>query len=161
MSCTTLGHTMIGRGFRRGVRHSTSVVPLGESGSHASFGVVASEGTLVASQSLLLGQSPAVSAIVGPVVARAELKASVRYRRRHPDYHPTPAHLVAIPEAEHRAHHGAERRARDRAQVPIVVQTNDQADDIMRGFIADRQARRRAGARRAPPRGVATYSLPI
>ena len=29
------------------------------------------------------------------------------------------------------------RRARRRAQVPIVVQTNDQADDMVRGFIAD------------------------
>ncbi len=31
------------------------------------------------------------------------------------------------------------RRARQREQVPIVVQTNDQADDMIRGFIADRQ----------------------
>jgi hypothetical protein len=31
------------------------------------------------------------------------------------------------------------RRARSRAQVPVVVQTNDQADDIVRGFIADHQ----------------------
>lgn len=31
------------------------------------------------------------------------------------------------------------RRARDRDQVPIVVQTNDQADDMVRGFIADQQ----------------------
>ncbi len=36
------------------------------------------------------------------------------------------------------------RRARRRAQVPIVVQTNDQADDMIRGFIADQQ-------RGAPP----------
>ena len=31
------------------------------------------------------------------------------------------------------------RRARRRAQVPIVVQTNDQADDMLRGFIADQR----------------------
>ena len=31
------------------------------------------------------------------------------------------------------------RRARRRTQVPIVVQTNDQADDMIRGFIADRR----------------------
>jgi hypothetical protein len=31
------------------------------------------------------------------------------------------------------------RRSRQRAQVPIVVQTNDQADDMIRGFIADQQ----------------------
>jgi len=31
------------------------------------------------------------------------------------------------------------RRARRRAQVPIVVQTNDQADDMIRGFIADQR----------------------
>ncbi len=31
------------------------------------------------------------------------------------------------------------RRARRRAQVPIVVQTNDQADDMVRGFITDQQ----------------------
>jgi hypothetical protein len=36
------------------------------------------------------------------------------------------------------------RRARRRAQVPIIVQTNDQADDMIRGFIADQQ-------RGAPP----------
>ena len=35
------------------------------------------------------------------------------------------------------------RRARRRAQVPVVVQTNDQADDMLRGFIADQ---RRGGA---------------
>lgn len=29
------------------------------------------------------------------------------------------------------------RRAQQRAQVPVVVQTNDQADDMIRGFIAD------------------------
>ncbi len=31
------------------------------------------------------------------------------------------------------------RRAHRRAQVPIVVQTNDQADDMIRGFIADQR----------------------
>ena len=31
------------------------------------------------------------------------------------------------------------RRAQRRAQVPIVVQTNDQADDMIRGFIADQR----------------------
>jgi len=31
------------------------------------------------------------------------------------------------------------RRARRRAQVPIVVQTNDQADDMIRGFISDQR----------------------
>lgn len=31
------------------------------------------------------------------------------------------------------------RRARRRAQVPVVVQTNDQADDMLRGFIADQR----------------------
>ena len=31
------------------------------------------------------------------------------------------------------------RRARRRTQVPIVVQTNDQADDMVRGFIADQR----------------------
>ncbi len=31
------------------------------------------------------------------------------------------------------------RRARQREQVPIVVQTNDQADDMIRGFIADQR----------------------
>ena len=31
------------------------------------------------------------------------------------------------------------RRARRRAQVPIVVQTNDQADDMVRGFIVDQR----------------------
>ena len=31
------------------------------------------------------------------------------------------------------------RRARHHAQVPIVVQTNDQADDTVRGFIADQE----------------------
>jgi hypothetical protein len=31
------------------------------------------------------------------------------------------------------------RRARRRAQVPIVVQTNDQADDMLRGFIVDQR----------------------
>lgn len=31
------------------------------------------------------------------------------------------------------------RRARERSQVPIVVQTNDQADDMIRGFIADQR----------------------
>lgn len=31
------------------------------------------------------------------------------------------------------------RRARRRAQVPIVVQTNDQADDMLRGFITDQR----------------------
>jgi hypothetical protein len=31
------------------------------------------------------------------------------------------------------------RRAQRRTQVPIVVQTNDQADDMLRGFIADQQ----------------------
>lgn len=31
------------------------------------------------------------------------------------------------------------RRARRRAQVPIVVQTNDQADDMVRGFLADQR----------------------
>ena len=38
------------------------------------------------------------------------------------------------------------RRAQGRAQVPIVVQTNDQADDMVRGFIADQQ-RGAAGVR--------------
>ncbi len=33
------------------------------------------------------------------------------------------------------------RRAHRRAQVPIVVQTNDQADDMIRGFIADQRRR--------------------
>jgi hypothetical protein len=31
------------------------------------------------------------------------------------------------------------RRARRRAQVPVVAQTNDQADDMLRGFIADQR----------------------
>jgi len=31
------------------------------------------------------------------------------------------------------------RRARRRAQVPIIVQTNDQADDMVRGFISDQE----------------------
>lgn len=31
------------------------------------------------------------------------------------------------------------RRAHRRAQVPIVVQTNDQADDMVRGYIADQR----------------------
>ncbi len=31
------------------------------------------------------------------------------------------------------------RRARERATVPIVVQTNDQADDMVRGFLADQR----------------------
>lgn len=33
------------------------------------------------------------------------------------------------------------RRAADRAQVPIVVQTNDQGDDMVRGLLADRAGR--------------------
>jgi len=36
------------------------------------------------------------------------------------------------------------RRALERAQVPIVVQTNDQADDMLRGYIADRRGGARA-----------------
>jgi len=57
------------------------------------------------------------------------------------------------------------RRARRRAQVPIIVQTNDQADDMLRGFRGDRgrgAAAVRAGRLHAsdyvPPADLATLA---